>query len=139
MTQTQSRTIINFFKPPKEQKSYSDEQIQMPLSPLIFHILSELFGGKKLHGHDIMTQVENEMDTHIPTATVYRTLKELRAKGWIELTAPPENAMDDRRKYFQITDPGKRMYASEYNRLRKLLAKAEQQFKENPAFQRNTP
>jgi DNA-binding PadR family transcriptional regulator len=105
----------------------------LPLTPAVFNILLALAEGEK-HGYGIMLEVEsNTMGQVIMgPGTLYGSIKRMLKAELIEKCderADPE--MDDqRRKYYRLTDLGRRVLRMEAERLASqvMIAKAKNVF-----------
>jgi len=92
----------------------------LPLTPAVFNILLALADGEK-HGYGIMLEVEANTNGQVlmGPGTLYGSIKRMLKAGLIEESderADPE--MDDqRRKYYRLTDLGKRTLRMEAERL----------------------
>ena len=98
-----------------------------PLHPLEFRILMILLEGPT-HGYAIVQEIESREKTlkSIYPANLYRRIRNLLANSLLEDADPPAGEADDpRRRYFRITDLGRRVAAAEAARLRGLVAEAE--------------
>jgi DNA-binding PadR family transcriptional regulator len=83
--------------------------MQLPLGPADLHVLLAL-SREPAHGLGIAEDIESLTDGAVVLgpATLYRTLKELVAKGLVRrLSSPPDEA-DPRRKYYELTAEGAR-------------------------------
>ncbi len=98
-----------------------------PLSPAVFSILFALAGGEK-HGYEIMKQVRR--DTHdavkMGTGTLYGSIKRMLADGLIaEAGDRPDPALEDeRRRYYRLSDRGKKLLAGELKRYGEVVSTA---------------
>ena len=96
----------------------------MPLSPAVFHILLALAGGER-HGYDIMREVETITDGKLQMGpgTLYGSIKRMLRDGLIaEADERPDPALDDsRRRYYELTDFGRRVLVAESGRLARLV------------------
>lgn len=105
----------------------------IPLTPAVFNILLALANSEK-HGYGIMLEVETNTDGQVlmGPGTLYGSIKRMLKAGLIEESderADPE--MDDqRRKYYRLTDLGKRTLRMEAERLASqvMIAKAKNVF-----------
>lgn len=101
--------------------------MQTPLTPALFNVLLALSDGEK-HGYAILKEVEEQTsgEVELSTGTLYGIIKRLLAEGLIvELRARPAAENDDqRRRYYRLTDDGRRLAVAEAERLAKLLARA---------------
>ncbi|MBN1313623.1 MAG: PadR family transcriptional regulator [Anaerolineae bacterium] len=98
----------------------SDVDSQLPLTPVVFHILLALADGEK-HGYAIMQEVERVTDGHISMGpgTLYGSIKRMLAANLIEESDErPDQALDDqRRRYYRLTAFGQRVLNAEAMRL----------------------
>ena len=96
----------------------------LPLSPAVFHILLALAGGER-HGYDIMREVETITDGKLQMGpgTLYGSIKRMLRDGLIaEADERPDPALDDsRRRYYELTDFGRRVLVAESGRLARLV------------------
>lgn len=93
-----------------------------PLKTPVFHILLALTEGD-LHGLGIAEWVEDATRgaVELGPGTLYRSLKEMAARGLIdEVDAPVEDA-DPRRRYYAITPLGRDVVVEEAARLERLV------------------
>jgi DNA-binding PadR family transcriptional regulator len=101
----------------------------LPLTPAVFHILLSLADAER-HGYGIMKQVEADTDGRVRMGpgTLYGTIKRLLAAGLVvETEERPDPEMDDeRRRYYRLTDWGRRVLTAETERLEALLRLAQQ-------------
>jgi DNA-binding PadR family transcriptional regulator len=92
----------------------------IPLTPAVFNILLTLANSEK-HGYGIMLEVEANTNGQVlmGPGTLYGSIKRMLKAGLIEESderADPE--MDDqRRKYYRLTDLGRRVLNMEAERL----------------------
>jgi DNA-binding PadR family transcriptional regulator len=95
----------------------------LPLSPRDFLILLVLADGQ-LHGYGILAAVEQRVGDEVPLdpANLYRSLKRLRRDGIVAEGEPPADteAPLEQRRYFRLTDFGRRVVAAEAARLTRL-------------------
>jgi DNA-binding PadR family transcriptional regulator len=94
----------------------------LPLRPPVFHILLALSKGER-HGLGIADEVEagSEGTVRLGPGTLYRSLDEMRAAGWVAPAPAPTDGADPRRKHYRITDEGRRLLAAEVARLERLV------------------
>jgi DNA-binding PadR family transcriptional regulator len=99
----------------------------LPLTPAMVNILLTLAGGER-HGYGIMREVEERSGgrTRMGPGTLYGSVKRMLAEGLIEESDErPDPAMDDqRRRYYRITDFGRRVAGAEAERLSGLVETA---------------
>jgi len=98
-----------------------------PLTATAFRILLVLAGGER-HGYAIMQEVASSTDgqVRLGPGTLYRSLKHLLAEALIaEADERPDPALDDeRRRYYRLTDLGRRVAQAEAQRLERLVEEA---------------
>jgi len=94
------------------------------LTDLAFHILIAL-GSGPAHGYAIGKDVEEQSGGRLDpsTGTLYQALHRLKEEGLIASVEPPERS-DERRKYFQLTERGRRAAEAEARRLHTLVRTA---------------
>lgn len=98
-----------------------------PLTPAVFHILLAL-AANEMHGYAIMREVAilSEGRMSIGPGTLYGSIKKMVAAGLIEESArrPDPELDDERRRYYRITDQGRRVVMAEAQRLSGLVQQA---------------
>ena len=96
----------------------------LPLTPAVFHILLAL-AGEERHGYDIMREVETITDgkMQMGPGTLYGSIKRMLRDGLIaETDERPDPELDDsRRRYYELTDFGRRVLGAESKRLERLV------------------
>lgn len=101
----------------------------IPLTPAVFYILLALASGEK-HGYEIMKQVKRDSQGQVKmgTGTLYGSLKRMVADGLIaEAGERPDPALDDeRRRYYRLTDLGRRAFEAEMRRYAEVVAIAQE-------------
>ena len=101
-----------------------DLEMLLPLTPAVFHILLALLDCDR-HGYGIMQEVSlcSEGKLRLGPGTLYRSIKQMLSEGLIvELDERPDPSLDDqRRRYYHITESGKRVLKAESERLEHLL------------------
>ena len=99
----------------------------LPLTTAVIHILLALADGEK-HGYVIMQEVEaiSKGQVKMGPGTLYGSIKRMLAAGLIlESDERPDPELDDqRRRYYQLTEKGRRVLAAEARRLDRLVAQA---------------
>ena len=99
----------------------------LPLSPAVLNILPAL-ADEERHGYGIMREVQERTEgrTRMGPGTLYGSIKRMLADGLIEESEErPDPAMDDqRRRYYRITDFGRRVAGAEAERLSGLVETA---------------
>ena len=99
---------------------------QTPLTPAMFNVLLSLADGEK-HGYAILKEVEEQTagEVQLSTGTLYGIIKRLLSEGLIaELRSRPVEGDDQRRRYYRLTEDGRRVAVAEAQRMEKLLARA---------------
>jgi DNA-binding PadR family transcriptional regulator len=98
-----------------------------PLTPALFNVLLALADGEK-HGYAILKEVTEHTggEVQLSTGTLYGIIKRLLADGWIaELRRRPALDNDDqRRRYYRLTDAGRKVAVAEAARMEKVLERA---------------
>lgn len=93
----------------------------------MFHILLAL-ADKERHGYDIMREVDErtEGNMRLGPGTLYGSIKRMLNDRLIEeLDERPDPELDDeRRRYYRLTDLGRRVAVAEAQRLEKLVKSA---------------
>jgi DNA-binding PadR family transcriptional regulator len=92
----------------------------VPLTPPVFHILVALSDGER-HGYAIVRQVAEDTDgtLQLGPGTLYGCLQRMLAAGLVEESdwRPDPHLDDQRRRYYRITDFGKRVVKADAKRL----------------------
>jgi DNA-binding PadR family transcriptional regulator len=96
----------------------------IPLTPRVFHILLALVDEEQ-HGYRIMKEVEarSEGKVRIGPGTLYEAIQRLVKNHLIEESNErPDVEMDDqRRRYYRLTELGRRVLQAESDRLAALV------------------
>ena len=99
----------------------------LPLTPAVLHILLSL-ADEERHGYGIMREVEGRTGggVRMGPGTLYGSIKRMLADGLIEESDErPDPELDDsRRRYYRITDFGRRVAGAEAARLESLVSSA---------------
>jgi len=110
------------------QQGTHDPETLLPLTPAVFHILLALADGEA-HGYGIMQEISERTagKLQIGPGTLYGSIKRMLSQQLIvESDARPDPALDDeRRRYYRLTDYGRRVAAAEAQRLAQLVAVAQ--------------
>jgi DNA-binding PadR family transcriptional regulator len=104
-----------------------------PLTEATFFILLSLSPAPK-HGYAIMKEVKvlSKGRVIFSTGTLYGALRRLLEQGWIKRVSDPEpNPTDRERKAYTLTEKGRKIANAEIERLRSLVATAEQHTSES--------
>lgn len=109
------------------RRSRRDEAAPSPLTPAALYILLALAPSER-HGYAIMREVE-EMSggkVRVGPGTLYRTLKRLLEDGLIEEAdeRPDPQLDDERRRYYRLTEDGRRAMTGELQRMDQLVKQA---------------
>jgi DNA-binding PadR family transcriptional regulator len=85
-------------------------------------------GDGELHGYGIMREVRRRTDggRRLAPGTLYRSLRQMQEKGLVEESeARPDAGLDDeRRRYYRLTELGRRVAVAEVERLEGLVRAA---------------
>jgi DNA-binding PadR family transcriptional regulator len=104
-----------------------DLEAFLPLTPAMFHILLALADGEK-HGYAILKEVarRTEGKVRLSAGTLYGIIKRLLRDGMVvESGERPDPALDDeRRRYYRLTEPGRRLAVAEAERIEAVVAMA---------------
>jgi DNA-binding PadR family transcriptional regulator len=99
----------------------------LPLTPAMLDIVVAL-ADDELHGYAIMREVRRRTDgrKRLAPGTLYRSLRQMRERGLVaESEERPEASLDDeRRRYYRLTDLGRRVAVAEVERLEGLVQAA---------------
>ncbi len=104
-----------------------NEELQgfLPLSPANLYILLSL-AAEDRHGYGIMQEVARQSDGQykLGPGTLYDNLQKLMNQGIVE-DAPRRSADDDpRRRYYRLTQFGRKVLAADVERLEELIQAA---------------
>ena len=104
----------------------------LPLTTAGFQVLLSLADGEK-HGYAIAKEVKRRTvgRVQLRPATLYTVLKRFLADALIDETIErPDPALDDeRRRYYRLTDRGRRVLEAEAKRLEETLRQARAKLK----------
>jgi DNA-binding PadR family transcriptional regulator len=99
----------------------------LPLTPAVLQILLSL-ADEERHGYGIMREVEDRTGggVRMGPGTLYGSIKRMLVEGLIEESDErPDPELDDsRRRYYRITDFGRRVAGAEVARLESLVRSA---------------
>jgi len=98
----------------------------LPLREPTFLILLSLSPGPK-HGYAILKEVDtlSEGRVKLSTGTLYGAIERLLDQGWIRRVEDPiPNVTNRERKFYDLTELGRRALNAEIARLRKLVSVA---------------
>ena len=109
-------------------KEKVDPEKLLPLTSQVFHILLALSDGD-LHGYGIMQEVAEHTagQIRLGPGTLYGAIKRLLSSGLIvETDQRPEAELDDeRRRYYRLTDFGRKVLKAEAQRISKMVSVAQ--------------
>src|SRR5277367_6043432 len=95
-----------------------------PLTPAVFHILLAL-ADEERHGYGIMQEVALRTlnQVQLGPGTLYGTIKRMLAAELIEESdeRPDPSLDDERRRYYRLTELGRRAASAEAERLAQLV------------------
>jgi DNA-binding PadR family transcriptional regulator len=104
-----------------------DPSQYLPLTAAMYHVLVALSQDAQ-HGYAVIKTVARLTDGQVTlsTGTLYGIIKRLLAEGMIaESGRRPVAARDDeRRRYYRLTEFGRRVVVAEAERLQKMIAAA---------------
>src|SRR3954463_11765674 len=97
-----------------------DPDAQLPLTPVVLHILLALASGER-HGYAIAQEVEATTagQVRLGPGTLYGSIQRMLASALIEESAQRKRQGDDadRRRYYHVTPFGRRVLELELERL----------------------
>ena len=104
-----------------------DPKTYLPLSPAMWEVLVALVDGDK-HGYALGKEVARRTngDVTLRATTLYSAVKRALEEGLIEETRErPDPALDDeRRRYYRLTDRGRKVAVAESERMAATLKQA---------------
>ena len=91
--------------------------LNQPLTPAVFYILLTLVKGER-HGYDIMKQVRNDTNGKVKmgNGTLYGSLKRMLTARLIEDAGEKIDPDNERRKYYKLTELGRKALNAEMQR-----------------------
>jgi DNA-binding PadR family transcriptional regulator len=99
----------------------------VPLTPAVLDIMVAL-GEEEMHGYAIMREVRRRTagKRRLAPGTLYRSLRQMEERGWVvESEDRPEPDLDDeRRRYYRLTELGRRVALAELERLEGVVSTA---------------
>jgi len=104
-----------------------DPEELLPLTPAVFHVLLALVDAER-HGYGIIKEVEARTDgkVRLGAGTLYGSVKRMLSEGLVAESdeRPDPEADDERRRYYRLTDFGRRVVSAEARRLEQLVSVA---------------
>ena len=99
----------------------------LPLTPAVFHVLLALVDAER-HGYGIIKEVEGRTEgkVRLGAGTLYGSIKRMLGEGLVVESdeRPDPEADDERRRYYRLTDFGRRVVTAEARRLEQLVSVA---------------
>ena len=99
----------------------------LPLPPAVFHILIAL-ADRDRHGYSIMQDVAERTSgkVRLSPGTLYSSIRRMLEGGLVEelRESPDPESQDERRRYYHLTQFGRRVAAAEAKRLNDMLTQA---------------
>ena len=106
----------------------SRSEKMLPLTPAVFHIILAL-ADKERHGYAIMQEIaaNTQGKVRMGPGTLYGSIKRMIAANLIEESDErPDPDLDDaRRRYYRLTELGRRAASAEAERLSELVRVAQ--------------
>lgn len=100
----------------------------LPLSPAVFHMLLALSEGER-HGYALKREIAARTDGKLKLGpgVLYGSINKMLEQGLIEESdeRPDAHLDDERRRYYRITNFGRRVAQGEASRMRELVAMAD--------------
>jgi len=104
-----------------------DPEKLLPLSPAVFHVLLALADAER-HGYGIIKEVESRTEGRVRMGpgTLYGSIKRMLEQGLVEESdeRPDAELDDERRRYYRLTNFGRRVAVAEAERLSGLVKAA---------------
>lgn len=104
----------------------------IPLSPAIFHILLCLADGER-HGYAIKREIAQRTGGKLKLGpgVLYGSIAKLLEQGLIQESdeRPDAHLDDERRRYYRLTSPGRKVAQAEAARMRELVDLAAAKFR----------
>jgi DNA-binding PadR family transcriptional regulator len=97
----------------------------LPLSPAALHILLAL-AGEDRHGYGIIKEVARQSEGHyrLGSGTLYDNLQKLMDRGLVRETTARASKGDPPRRYYRLTEFGRRVLEADLVRLKTVLREA---------------
>ncbi len=95
---------------------------QTTITPAIFNILLALADGE-MHGYAIMQEIDRLTGGSEPVGptTLYRSIRQMLELGLVAEIDPPADEEDERRRYYRLTQAGRKAAVAETERLHQLV------------------
>ncbi|HEX2664445.1 MAG TPA: PadR family transcriptional regulator [Candidatus Acidoferrum sp.] len=97
----------------------------LPLSAAALHILLAL-AGEDRHGYGIIKEVARQAEGHyrLGSGTLYDNLQKLMDRGLVRETTARSGKGDAPRRYYRLTEFGRRVLEADLQRLKTVLREA---------------
>ena len=97
----------------------------LPLSPATLHILLAL-AGEDRHGYGIIKEVARQSEGHykLGPGTLYDNLQKLIDRGLVREATKRSKREEAPRRYYQLTEYGRRVLSADLVRLKSVLREA---------------
>jgi DNA-binding PadR family transcriptional regulator len=99
----------------------------LPLTPAALDIVLAL-GDEELHGYAIMREVRRRTGgkRRLAPGTLYRSLRQMQERGLVAESEerPDPGLEDERRRYYRLTELGRKVAVAEVERLESLVRAA---------------
>jgi DNA-binding PadR family transcriptional regulator len=99
-------------------------ELLLPLTPAMFHVLLALAEGD-IHGYGILTEVARLTGgaMKLSAGTLYAMLRRLESEGMVveRKDRPAPERDDERRRYYHLTEFGRRVACAEAERLQEMI------------------
>jgi DNA-binding PadR family transcriptional regulator len=110
---------------------YMHPETFLPLSPAVFQILLSLGAGER-HGYAVKREIiaRTGGKLKLGPGVLYGSINKMLEAGLIQESdeRPDPHLDDERRRYYRITDLGKKVAQAEAARMRELVDQAAQTF-----------
>jgi DNA-binding PadR family transcriptional regulator len=97
----------------------------LPLSPATLHILLAL-ASEERHGYGIIKEVARQSEGHykLGPGTLYDNLQKLLERGLVRENSRRADKAEPPRRYYQLTEFGRRVLSADLVRLKSVLREA---------------
>jgi DNA-binding PadR family transcriptional regulator len=118
--------VVTYLDSGPDKMTEHPETSLLPLSARDFHILFVLACGDS-HGYGLVKTIEAQTDglIRLDPANLYRAIQRMVDVGLVEDAEPPADGGGERRRYYQITELGRRVVSADAERMRSLARAAE--------------
>ena len=100
----------------------------LPMRPADYFILYVLLDGER-HGYWMAKEIERLTDgqVRLEAGNLYRRVRRMMRSGWVAKAdrRPAADAEEERRRYYAITELGRRVVVAEVARMRGVVADGE--------------